>query len=524
MINCCKFIKLREKEDKKVKVLFVYPDYMHGRYKPIGISLLTAILKQNGHIVEIFDSSDYESSQPKSDQGVDNLIFKSYELPKEARVAIKGDLYEGFRERVRRFNPDIIAVSVTYLLFKNGVKLIASLGENRKVPTIFGGIHVTLNPDDVIANENVDMICCGDGEEAFIGLLEKMSNGGDITNIPNIWVKRNNIVYKNPMRGLRTTLDDLPFVDWSLYPESHFYKPYLGRIYSSGDLISSRGCPNKCSYCFYHAYYKAYGTGHKVIFKSPERTMEELRHVYKEYGVTLVKMRDADFTMFPSDELRELARIYRSMFPEMPKILVNVNAQTVTEEKVRYLKEMNCLSVTIGLESGSEYLRRTYLKRKHSNEKFISTVKWFRKYGIRVCSGNMVGIPHETRENIFETINLNKKAKVDLADVSILFPFPGTEIYEYCLSAGFLKSDLSEVEYYRNEPVLEMPQISKEELKGLMKTFQLYMNSPKLFYSIIRRAERNDRVGRHFLKIFKKIFYFYIFHVKQPIKEMQWSH
>jgi radical SAM superfamily enzyme YgiQ (UPF0313 family) len=503
-----------------MKVLFVYPDHMHGRYKPIGISLLTAILKEKDHTVEIFDSSDYKEAQPASDQGVENLMFKAYKLPSAAKVAIAGDLYEGFRQKVKDFNPDIIAVSVTYLLYNNGIKLIAALGNGRRIPVIFGGIHVTLNPEEVIANEYVDMICCGEGEEALVELLDKMSKRGDITDTANIWLKKDNKIIRNPLRPLRKSLDDLPFVDWSLYPDAHFYKPYMGIIYRSGDLIASRGCVNSCSYCFYHAYYKAYGTQNYVIYKSPKRTIEELRYVRDKYGVTLVKMRDADFTMFSEDKLGEMSEIYQKMGNDMPKILINANAYTITRKKVRLLKEMNCLSVTIGLESGSDYLKQTYLNRRKDNVPFLEAAKYFREYDIRLCSSNMIGIPHETRQNIFETVELNRKAKVDLADVSILFPFPGTQVHKYCIEKGFLKSELSEAQYYRSEPILDMPQIKKQELRGLIQTFQLYMNSPKLFYPLIKRAERDDALGRYLLKILKKIFSFYIFRVKQPYKQV----
>jgi len=201
----------------------------------------------------------------------------------------------------------------------------------------------------------------------------------------------------------------------------------------------------------------------------------------------------------------------------MPELLINSNAHTVTREKVKYLKDMNLLSVTIGLESGSDYLRREYLNRRHSNEKFIDSVKHFREFGIRVATSNMIGIPHETRENIFETILLNKKAKIDLADVSILFPFPGTQIYEYCKDKGLLRIDLSDSHYYRSEPILDMEQISKKELSGLMKTFQLYMHSPKILYPLIARAERDDLIGKKLQVFLKKVFYLYIFHVKEPI-------
>ena len=130
----------------------------------------------------------------------------------------------------------------------------------------------------------------------------------------------------------------------------------------------------------------------------------------------------------------------------------------------------------------------------------------------------MIGLPSETRADIFKTIEVNRKGKVDLADVSILYPFPGTQIHEICKKMGILKRELSAQVYYRSEPVLDMPQISREELQGLMKTFQIYMNTPKLFYPLIRLSEKDSFYGRGYLRLLREIFYIYIFYIKLPFK------
>jgi len=502
-----------------MKVLFTYPDYMHGRYKPIGISLLSSVVKEKGHQVRFFDTSDYE--KPEKDPGVENLLFKRYKLPPAEEDKSGKDIHTAFQEEIGSFQPDLIAVSVTYLLFRNGLRLIAGL-KNRRVPTIFGGVHVTLNPEEVIAYPEVDMICRGEGEEPLLELLEAMERGKDYSQIPNLWVKKGDKVFRNPLRPMRASLDDLPFLDWSIYPDSHFYKPYVGQTYRAGDLIASRGCYFNCSYCFQDAYYRTYGQKrHTVVWMSPQRVMEELAFLTKKYNIGLVKMRDADFMARQESELEEMASLYEEMNQDMPKVLINVNARTVTKEKVRCLKKMNCVSVTMGLESGNDALRRKVLNRVSDNKQFIKAVGWFKDFGIRVASGNMIGIPHETRDNVFETISVNRQAGVDLADVSVLFPFPGTPIHDYCKEEGFLKKELSEQDYYRAEPVLDMPQLKREDITGIMKTFQMYMNAPKWLYPLIRKAEGDTPQSKRLHKMLNKIFYYYIFYVRSVFKRIK---
>jgi radical SAM superfamily enzyme YgiQ (UPF0313 family) len=503
-----------------LRILFVYPDNLRGRNKPIGIALLSAVVKARGHEAEVFEQSDYLFKSPGEQAGVDLLMFKRFKYPPHLRYVPTKSVEDGFRQVVADYRPDLIAVSVNYLMFSNGLHLVRALGK-RDVPTIFGGIHVTLNPEEVIAHDEVDMICLGEGEDAFAELVDAMAKGMDITGIPNIWIKREGTIYRNAMRPLRTQLDDLPLCDWSLFPEHHFYKPFVGRIYRGGDLMTSRGCYNSCSYCFYDAYYKAYGTRkHRVSFMSPARAMAEIEQLARKYRVNLVKLRDSDFAARSEEDLREMVRIRREMGPDMPRLLCNVYHKHVTREKVRLWRELNIVAVSIGLESGSDEIRRKYLNRRADNEKFFEVCRWIRHAGMRLTTANMMGLPCETRSDIFKTFYVNKKAKVDLADFSILYPFPGTAIHEMVREMGFLKRELSEQTYYRGEAVLDMPQISREELQGLMRTCQMYIQGPRWFYPFIRPAEQDTPMGRAYFRVLRRFFYPYIFYVKPPLRKL----
>ena len=100
---------------------------------------------------------------------------------------------------------------------------------------------------------------------------------------------------------------------------------------------------------------------------------------------------------------------------------------TITEEKVALAKEMGCVSMSIGIEAGNPKIRES-LNRKYSDEKLEKGIGWMHKHGIKVASFNIIGCPGETRENVFETIELNRKLKVQSCNVYIMFPYPGTPI------------------------------------------------------------------------------------------------
>ena len=221
-----------------------------------------------------------------------------------------------------------------------------------------------------------------------------------------------------------------------------------------------------------------------------------------EHGTELIKVRDSDFFARPIDSMAKLAELIQKEKDKIPYLMVNGYPGTVKEKKVALVKKMNCITIGIGVESGNEELRRNYLNRRASNKVFINAVNSVKEHGIRVCSFNMMGIPTETRENVFETINLNREAGVDLADIGVLFPFPGTRIHDIVKAAGLFAKNWKDVIYYHSEAVLDMPQLSQREINSLIKVFQLYMNSPKVFWPIIKRAEQDDWLGERFFRWF----------------------
>jgi radical SAM superfamily enzyme YgiQ (UPF0313 family) len=490
-----------------MRVLLVFPEYLVRAFKPIGISILAPTLKKKGHEVDFFDMSNYDLGSKYSSESPELHLFKPiktkrrYPMPNPTE-----DVFNAFMKKIDEFKPELIAISASYLQFKL-CSDIFSKWKDRNIPVIVGGIHNTINPDDVISHDFVDMICLGEGDEAFPELVDSLTAKDNRKDIKNIWFKENGKVIRNPVRPLLSNLDNVPFVDWSLYPKYYFEKPYEGNWWLGGDLISARGCYNRCNYCFYHSYLNLYGMKKNSIrLMSPERFIEEMEYVYLEYGVNLIKVRDSDFFARDTDSLAQMAKLYQKK-NNLPAILLNAYPGTVTKEKVELVKKMNCLSVGIGVESGNEKLKREYLGRYGSNNQFLKVVKIFKDAGIRVTSFNMMGLPTETRKDVYKTISLNKKANVDLADISMLFPFPGTKIFEIVKSKGYLVNNWEDITYTRSEAVLDMPQMSKEEMNGIIKVFQLYMNFPKWMWSVIKRAEKEDAAGSLLYKLLVKLFY-----------------
>ena len=167
---------------------------------------------------------------------------------------------------------------------------------------------------------------------------------------------------------------------------------------------------------------------------------------------------------------------------------IQTRPETITEERVGLLKDMNISNINIGLEHGNEEFRATVLKRRMSNIRIVESLKILEEADIPVTVNNIMGYPDETRELIFDTIELNRMVKSATINAYLYNPYNGTELYEVAKKKGYIPSEteiktkdiaLSTNAFAYFKTILKMPTISREELLGLQKTFVLYAKLPR---------------------------------------------
>lgn len=487
-----------------MKILFLYVGNTNTYTRPIGLSTLIAILKHRGHTVDLFDSTFLDIGREyHQEAGEATLQFKKIDWERYGIRREKANLAQKLRDKIDCFRPQLIAASVMSDMFPLTIELLNEI-RDLKIPTVVGGVHVTVDPDSVIAEEAVDYICVGEGDEALPELVEKLENGHDIYDIKNIWFKQDGRIIKNPVRE-PIRLHDLPFLDWDLFDERYSYKPYLGKVYRGGDVMLTRGCPYKCTFCVNPLYHEIYPR--HVRSMSVDRFITEMQYLKGKYGLNFIKIFDESFLAKPIGYLEELATKYAAQV-NIPFTCM-ANANTVTQEKARLLRRMNCVSVSLGVESGNYQYRKQILKKDVKDSEIIRAVKLLHENGIRVVSFNMIGLPFETKEMIFETIHLNRKAKFDLADVGFFFPYKGTHLRKVCIESGILdERKVEKATYSLTSPVIDSPQISTHQLIGIRKAFQLFMLAPKWLYPIIKFSIFDNKFSQLLFKILSKYYYY----------------
>lgn len=478
---------------KGFKVLFIYPNTMMATLVPINISLLSACLKARSFEVDLFDTTYYKTEDVSFEQKkVELLQIKPFNLSEKGIEFKKTDIYEDLIKKVSGFKPDLIGITIVENTYDMALELLNRISRFG-IPVIAGGVFVTFSPEEVIANESIDMICVGEGEEALVELCEKMSSGEDHSAIENIWVKKDGKIIKNPMRPL-IDVNKLPYIDYDVFGRERLYRPMFGRIYTMIHVEIDRGCPYDCTYCgasHLRRIYHENGCGVYYRRKDVPRIIAEMEHLVAKYDPDYVNFNSETFLAKPVAELKEFAGQYRKI--GIP-FWCQTRPETVTEEKIKILKDMKCESLQFGIEAGNEKFREKVLNRRCSNETMIRALKTVEKYDIPYTVNNMIGFPDETRELIFETIGMNRKISPRTTNCYLFTPYRGTSLRKLCVEKGYMDKD-ARVDQALDSTRLSMNSISYEELKGLQRTFCLYIKFPESEFDTIRKAEKFDEEG-----------------------------
>lgn len=487
---------------KKTRILFINPISGIDGFLPIGLSSLISILHDNQFIIDIFDTTYYQTNN-YNDRKKNELVgeFIPVDMSKFNIKKIQVDYIRLLNDKIKLFNPNIIAVTIpTPYNYPLAIELINNI-ENYKGLILVGGKYPTVVPEKFLKHNKIDIVCIGEGEESLLELCNNIENKESYDTIQNLWIKKNNTIIKNSLRKLQE-LDNLPTPNWDYFDKRHFYKPFAGKVYRYGHVELSRGCCFFCSYCITAKLQKIYkGLGKYYRRKSIDKAIEEIKYLKNKYNLEILKFWDEEFLLIPLKELKLFAEKYKEI--NLP-FLIDARLDSVTEEKAKILKDMGCVNVSAGIESGNPIIREVILNRKMSNEDIIKGIEILNKYGIRTSTLNIIGIPTERRKDIFETIELNRIAKAQNSSVMVLQPWEGTQIREQSIRYKYMNE--GDEHYTYTDSCLTMPQLSKEEIKGLAKTFTLYRKVPKILYPLVRLCEKESNFRNKLFLYLHKIF------------------
>ncbi len=388
-----------------------------------GVRFLAHALRRSGFRAVEFYLKDYR--------------HHDFRLPSEKE-------YELLISKLRDINPELIGISLragAYLKF--AASLTARLKERLHIPVIWGGMHVTMSPEECIAYP--DMISIGESEEVIVDIARHLEEGQPLDNIPNLWIKKQDgIIIRNPIRPLRTDLDNLLrdfhssdkyFIDNNSIRQGDPYRNQT--VYQ---MMSARGCLFNCSYCEISALRKVYrnkGTFYRHM--TPEGVIKECQYALDNFP-NLKRFRFDD-ELFCLDEewVKRFAELYRRDIAKPFELLTD--PRIVSEDQLRLLKMAGLDIIMMGIQNISEVNARLY-NRKVSDDDVLKAAGIINRLGLKPCYQVLLDDPHLTGEDKAKLFDLLSRLPrpFDLYFFSLSY-WPSTDITEKYLADGTITPD-----------------------------------------------------------------------------------
>jgi radical SAM superfamily enzyme YgiQ (UPF0313 family) len=426
----------RVPHEPPMRVLFIYPNLYTQMGFNHGLASLSACLKERGHETRLV-----------------NLNENLPPVPSDDDVA----------RTIAEWQPGLIAFSCLTQQYTAAMKLVRALRDRARdqelalPPIIVGGIHPTMVPSEVMSDGLWDHVGVGECEDALVDLVARLERGQSPDDVPHFlsWkggvrpaladappVAAEHWVH-NPV-GEFPDLRILPIPDYALFDTQRITDQKHGWF----GVLSSRGCPYRCTYCLNHKIVDRY---HEELerpvnrigffrFRPADKLIAELQLVLANYENIGTFIFDDDLFTQNAEHALAICKAYLESGIKVP-FVVNSHVKQLDPRVAEALGRAGCRILKLGIESGSPRVRKEVLQRFMSNQDVLGTVESAERFGLHTSGFVMIGLPYETHGERWETVDLLAQSGIGRYRTSLFFPFPGTESYRLSIEGGFLRPE-----------------------------------------------------------------------------------
>jgi len=359
---------------------------------------------------------------------------------------------------------------------------------------VLGGVHATVMPESILVNKNVDFVIRGEGEYSLLELV----NGEPIDRISGLSYRKNGEIVHNSARERIKNLDQLPFPAYHLMPIDKYHPPLgLYRRLPAINIITSRGCPNMCTYCATHTIW-----GNRVYLRSVDNIIEEIKYLISDFGIKEISISDDTFTL----SKKRVTEFCKRILNDKINLTWSCNSRVekIDEEALKLMKKAGCHHICYGIESADEKILDN-INKNIDLDKARKLLKLTKKAGITCRASFMFGNPGETEQTMRKTLDFVMAANPDFAVFNITTPYPGTPMYKWAKEKGYLM-DEDWFSYHGSNVHLRLPTISPEKIEEFHKyAFKQFYFRPKYIISRLSKIRTKHDI-QFYLQSFRSIF------------------
>ncbi len=442
-------------------------------FEPMGLLYIAAALRQAGIKVSVIDAS------------VEKLDAAA------------------LQQRLLELKPDVIGMTV----FTSNGGIVYELGKWIKdhLPACFlvlGNVHAAVYSEQYLRNGCCDAVIHGEGEEVFVKLVRELeTQNPDLRKFSSISAMIDGEYVPNTEMAVIEDLSTLPLPARDLVNQEFYNIPSISNLPYSGKektvgkhMFTSRGCPNRCTFCTVHH-------SRKQRFNSVENVLDEMEILQNEYKTDYLFIMDSLFIGKRSRVIDICNGIIKRGLSL--KWGCEAHVRFVDTELVKIMESAGCYDMAFGIESGVQRLLDAVNKKTTLDQirNAVHLVKNNTK--IKVSGLFILGLPGETKADTLQTIRFAKSLPLDIAQFSILTPYPGSEIFDNLRAKGELDDGLrpggtldtsvwlrysSYISYTDKNPIWVTPEQTPEQLKTLQKrALREFYFRPKHFWEQIKR-------------------------------------
>jgi len=439
-----------------MKIILIHPElkkYTQPKLPPLGLLFIAAVLEKAGHEVKILDLNVTPGEFAE-------INFKDYGM---------------------------IGITATTPLIKEAWVLAQELKKLTKTPIVFGGPHPSALPEESLEN-GADIVVRHEGEKTVLELADALQKNTDLKKINGLIFKENGETVETPERVLLTEeeLNELPFPAYHLLKDVSLYstpQPVISEKARSLTIVTSRGCPYLCNYCFKGVF------GRKWRAHSAEYVVKLMKYLVDTFKVDEIGVQDDAFNI----DTKRVEAICDGLLREGVKVkwttAQGLRANAVTLELLLKMKKTGFFRTGFGIESGNQAIISEHIHKAVKKEDVVAAVKAAKTAGIEPITYFMIGNSGENESTMQETINFAKELNTDVAHFTITVPFPGTPLFAQIKKEGkFLVTDWSLYGYTNGICYFELGEVKKELVERMWKkAYRNYYLRPKMIWRMVAK-------------------------------------